>query len=71
MTYKGYEAVVEFDEDAQVLAGEVINTRDVITFQAGSAAEVEQAFHDSVDEYLAFCRERGEDPENPARSPSA
>jgi hypothetical protein len=44
MTYKGYEAIVEFDEDAKVLAGEVINTRDVITFQADAADQMNRRF---------------------------
>ena len=65
MTYKGYEAIVEFDEEARVLSGEVINTRDVITFQADSAQEVEKAFRESVDDYLEFCKKRGEEPEKP------
>ena len=33
MEYKGYIARVEFDDEADILHGEVINTRDVITFQ--------------------------------------
>ena len=33
MTYKGYQARVDLDEEAGVFHGEVINTRDVITFQ--------------------------------------
>jgi len=65
MTYKGYEAIVEFDEQARSLSGEVINTRDVITFQGDSAGEVERAFHESVDDYLEFCKSRGEEPEKP------
>ena len=37
MNYKGYEAAVEFDEDAGIFHGEVVNTsRDVITFQGSS-----------------------------------
>jgi predicted HicB family RNase H-like nuclease len=31
--YKGYIARVEYDDDAGIFHGEVINTRDVITFQ--------------------------------------
>lgn len=65
MHYKGYEAVVEFDEDADIFHGEVMNLRDVITFQGASAAELKQAFGDSVEDYLAFCKERGEEPEKP------
>ena len=63
--YKGYIAKVEFDDEAEVFHGEVINLRDVITFEGESVAELKQAFHDSVEDYLAFCAERGEEPEKP------
>ena len=43
----------------------MIGLRDGITFQGDSVAEVIQAFHDSVDDYLEFCAERGESPEKP------
>jgi predicted HicB family RNase H-like nuclease len=65
MTYKGYIGQVEFDDEASIFHGEVINTRDVITFQGESVGELRQAFIDSVDDYLAFCAERGEKPEKP------
>jgi predicted HicB family RNase H-like nuclease len=60
MDYKGFEAIVNYDEEAKIFSGEVINTQDVITFQAESVSEVEKAFHDSVDDYLEFCESRGE-----------
>lgn len=63
MEYKGYIGKVEFDDEAAIFHGEVINTRDVITFQGESVSELTQAFHDSVDDYLAFCLERGEAPD--------
>jgi predicted HicB family RNase H-like nuclease len=65
MHYKGYEAVIEFDEEAEVFHGEIINLRDVITFQGSSAQELKSAMADSVEDYLAFCAERGEEPEKP------
>jgi len=65
MRYKGYEAVVEFDDEAEIFHGEVINIRDVITFQGDNVKNLKQAFHDSVDDYLEFCKERGEEPEKP------
>lgn len=65
LRYKGYYASVEFDEDGGVLHGEVMNTRDVITFQADTAANVVSEFHASVDDYLEFCAQRGEKPEKP------
>jgi predicted HicB family RNase H-like nuclease len=65
LKYKGYTGVVELDEGSAALFGRVIGLRDVITFQGQSVAEVVQAFHDSVDEYLEFCAKRGESPEKP------
>jgi predicted HicB family RNase H-like nuclease len=60
MRYKGYEAIVEYDEDAGIFHGEVTNLRDVITFQGASTPELMEAFAASVEDYLAFCKERGE-----------
>jgi predicted HicB family RNase H-like nuclease len=65
MEYKGYIGKVEFDDVAGIFHGEVVNTRDVITFQGQSVAQLKQAFRDSVRDYLAFCAERGEEPEKP------
>jgi len=65
LKYKDYTGRVEFDADAGLFHGEVIDTRDVITFQGTSVKELQQAFKDSVDDYLEFCKERGEKPEKP------
>jgi predicted HicB family RNase H-like nuclease len=65
MEYKGYIGKVEFDPDARILHGEVMGIRDVVTFQGETVDEVEQAFQQSVDDYLAFCKERGEQPDKP------
>lgn len=65
LTHKGYTAHVEFDDEAGIFHGEVLDTRDVITFQGTSVQELTQAFHDSVDDYLEYCRERGEEPDKP------
>ena len=61
----GYIGKVEIDEDAGILHGEIINIRDVITFEGETVEELQQAFHDSVNDYIAFCKERGESPEKP------
>lgn len=65
MEYKGYVAQVDFDNDANIFHGEVINLRDVVTFQGSSVEELRKAFEESVDDYLEFCAERGESPEKP------
>lgn len=63
--HNGYYGRVEFDDEAGAFHGEVIGLRDVVTFEATSVAKLRKAFRDSVDDYLAFCAERGEEPEKP------
>jgi len=65
--FKGYMGKVEFGDEADIFHGEVIGLRDVITFQGRSVDEVKGAFRESVDDYLAFCAKRGEEPEKPLR----
>ncbi|MES2142741.1 MAG: type II toxin-antitoxin system HicB family antitoxin [Pseudomonadota bacterium] len=65
LKYKEYIGHVEFDEEAEIFHGEVMNTRDVITFQGQTAKQLKQAFIDSIDDYLAFCKKRNESPERP------
>lgn len=65
LTYQGYNGHAEYDAEAGLLHGEVLGLRDVVTFQATSVADIEAAFRDSVDDYLAFCAERGETPDVP------
>ena len=65
MEYKGYFGQVAFDDEDNIFHGEVVNLRDVITFEGETVKELRQAFQDSVDDYLEFCAERGEDPEKP------
>lgn len=63
MKYKDYIGHVTYDAEAKIFHGEVMGLRDVITFQGYTVQELEQAFKDSIDEYIAFCKERGEKPE--------
>ena len=66
MEHKGYGGKVEFDPDAGILHGEVVSIRNVVTFQGRSVREIEKAFKESVDDYLAFCASRGEEPNAPS-----
>jgi len=65
MKYKGYTGHVEYDDEAKIFHGEVLGIKDVVTFQGTTVDEIEQAFKDSVDDYLAFCKERREEPDRP------
>ncbi|MBF9015187.1 MULTISPECIES: type II toxin-antitoxin system HicB family antitoxin [unclassified Oceanispirochaeta] len=65
MEYKGYIGDVHFDSDAHIFHGEVINTKDVITFQGKTVDELERAFSESIDDYISWCKEDGVEPEKP------
>ncbi len=52
LEFKGYIGHVEFDVENDIFHGEVLNTKDVITFQVKSTASIKKAFLDSIDYYL-------------------
>ena len=65
MKYKGYITKIEIDEEAGILFGKVLDIKDVITFKGKTVNEAKQAFYDSVDDYLEWCEELGEEPDKP------
>jgi predicted HicB family RNase H-like nuclease len=65
MEYKGYLGTVEYDADARLFHGDIVNTRDLITFQGTTVDEIERAFQDSIEDYIAWCKEDGVEPEKP------
>jgi predicted HicB family RNase H-like nuclease len=66
MEYKGYYGNVTFDDEAGTFFGRVSNLpRDGITFEGSSVEELRTAFRESVDEYLGWCKEKGEAPDKP------
>ena len=65
MTHDGYLATIELDEEAGLFHGEVINTRDVLTFQGRTPEELKTAFAETIADYIDWCRERGKSPERP------
>lgn len=65
MKYKGYTGVLEVDEEAGILFGDVIGLRDVITFQGESVEAARTSFHESIDFYLEICAKQDKPPEKP------
>ena len=65
LTYKGYIGSIELDEENELFNGQVVNTKDVITFQSETAHGLKQAFIDSIEDYLEFCASRNESPDRP------
>lgn len=65
MHHEGYIATIDLDENAGLFHGEVVNTRDVLTFQGRTLDELRAAFADTIADYVDWCRERGKEPERP------
>lgn len=63
LTYKGYYAKPEYSAEDGILFGKIEDIADLVTFEAESAADIEQEFHDAVDDYLQTCKELGKEPE--------
>ena len=50
---------MDIDVEEGILSGRVMNIRDVIHFQADTLTQLQKEFEFSVDDYIAFCKERG------------
>jgi predicted HicB family RNase H-like nuclease len=65
MNYNGYSATIAYEPDDRVFHGRVNDISDVVSFEGTSVDELEAAFRNAVDEYVAFCEERGRVPQRP------
>lgn len=67
LSYKNYNGTVEFSKEDNCLFGKVIGIKSLISYEGASVKELEQDFHNAVDEYLEDCKERNIEPEQPDR----
>jgi predicted HicB family RNase H-like nuclease len=65
--YRGYIGSVELDVESMVLVGKLLFIRDTITYSAKTPPELESAFKEAVDDYLATCAELGDEPDVPCK----
>lgn len=63
LSYKDYLAKIEFSVEDMLIIGQVIGLSDSLYFHAQSADQIEDMFHQCVDNYLTFCTEVGKEPE--------
>jgi predicted HicB family RNase H-like nuclease len=63
LSYKGYNAAVEFDAEDLLLVGRIAGINDVVGFHGQDAEAIVTAFHEAVDDYLETCAEIGKPPE--------
>ena len=62
LSYKGYIGSVSFSEKDNVFFGKVEGINGLVNFEGESVKELTNAFHEAVDDYLAYCKEEGIEP---------
>ena len=65
MTYKGYSARIEYDDEDGILFGQIAGIRDGVGFHADTVEGLRAAFHEAVDDYLETCAKVGKEPQKP------
>ncbi len=63
LEYKGYHTRIEFDSEDLVVRGKIEGIKDFVDFESSDLTNVEKEFRAAVDEYLAFCKEVGKEPD--------
>jgi len=63
MTYKGYLGSVAFSEKDNVFFGKIEGINGLVNFEGESVQELTAAFHEAVDDYLAYCEDEGIEPD--------
>lgn len=60
--YKKYKGSIEFDLKNNILFGQVLFIRDLISYEADKLDELQEAFKEAVDDYLNDCEADGIEP---------
>lgn len=59
LKYNGYIGSVAFSEKDNVFFGKIEGINGLVNFEGESVKELTDAFHQAVDDYLAYCKEEG------------
>ena len=62
ISYKGFLGTVNFSEKDECFYGKIEGIDGLVNFEGQSVSELTQAFHDAVDDYVAYCKEEGLEP---------
>ncbi len=59
LKYKGFIGSVDFSEEDNVFFGKLEGIDGLVNFEGSSVDELKSAFHEAVEDYLAYCQEEG------------
>ena len=65
LKYKGYLGSVEYSADDNCLFGKVMFIKSLLMYEGETLQELEEMFHETIDEYLADCEAEGIKPNGP------
>ena len=63
LSYNGYLGSGECSFEDGCLHGKILHINDLVTYEGQTVPELEAAFKESVDDYLATCADSGKDPD--------
>ena len=63
MTYKGYSARIEYDDEDGIFTGRLAGIRDGVGFHADTVEALRDAFHEAVEDYIETCAKIGKEPQ--------
>jgi predicted HicB family RNase H-like nuclease len=68
LKFEGYQGIItDISIETGIIHGEVLLTKDVVTFKADGFKNLVEEFKASVADYLEFCREEGDSPSKPLK----
>jgi predicted HicB family RNase H-like nuclease len=65
MTYGGYSALIEYDDEDGIFFGKLAGIRDGVGFHADNVTDLRAAFQEAVDDYIDMCAKIGKSPQKP------
>lgn len=63
LQYKEYLGSINFSEEDEILHGKVEFIRDLISYHAEGAKELQSAFQEAIDDYLETCKQIDKEPD--------
>lgn len=67
LQHRGYYGSIEASTEDNCLFGKLLFIRALVNYEAETVAELQAAFCEAVDDYLATCQKSGHEPEVPCK----
>ena len=65
LEYKGYQGTVEYSAEDNLLFGQVVGIRGLISYEGSSIEQLRADFEEVIDDYLQDCSDSGTPPQKP------